>query len=223
MAPVSSALKLLSLSTLSMRSRRSAQGLLFTIIVPHRSFSVRHRRPRKIAVKKGKNARAQGTSSASPWHQRRALTLCGTGESHTTIDILSDDVLLGIFDFCRKNHDYTRHEVWKWHLLVYVCQRWRQVIFASPHRLNLQLSAHSGLLSGRNWVSGHPSYRRGLLSYLERGLTHNDEDNIIAALEHPNRVCYVNLRTTSLQLGKVATAMQAPSPVLKFLPIYLAF
>ena len=42
-------------------------------------------------------------------------------------------------------------------------------------------------------------------SYPERDLTHNDEDNIIAALEHPNRVCYVNLRITSLQLGKVAT------------------
>ena len=160
MAPVSSALKLLSLSTLSMGSRRSVRRLLFTIILPNRSFSVCRRRPRKIAVKKGKNA---GTSSASPWHQRRALTLCGTGESHTTIDTLLDDVSLGIFDLCRKNHDYTRHEVWKWHLLVHVCQNGDKSCSHHHTVPTSNFSVHSELLSGRVWYLATPSYRCGLL------------------------------------------------------------
>ena len=162
-------MKLLSSSTSSMGSRRSVRGLLFTIILPHRSFNVRRRRTRKIAVKKGKKARAQGTSSASPWHQRRALTPCDTGESHTTRDTLLDDVSLGIFDLCRKNHDYTPHEVWKWHLLVHVCQNGDKS-YSHHHTVSTSnFSVHSELLSGRVWYLATPSYRRGLLFISREG------------------------------------------------------
>ena len=61
--------------------------------------------------------------------------------------MLSDNVLLEIFDFCQKNHQSGRgfeafpvpEAVWDWHILVHVCPRWRQVVFASPLRLNLQI------------------------------------------------------------------------------------
>ena len=43
----------------------------------------------------------------------------------------------------------------------------------------------------------------------------SDEDNVIAALEHPDRVRGVCLDVMSSQLGKVAMAMQDPFPVLK--------
>ena len=176
---------------------------------------------RKISLKKGKNVPAQGASSASPWHLQRALTLCGTGESYrraTTIHILSDDVLLGIFDSYRKvwNCDIT----WPWHLLLHVCRRWRQVIFTSPHHLKLQLLCTIGTPVRKNlgiWppFPVHVDY----YPYYGSHLSPHDEDNAIAALVHHNRVCHVELKLTSPQLGRMVTAMQEPYPVLRYLSI----
>ena len=59
-----------------------------------------------------------------------------------TIDIFSDDILLYIFNLYRqesKNVD----DMWPWHALVHVCQRWRHIIFAWPHHLDLQLDCGS--------------------------------------------------------------------------------
>jgi hypothetical protein len=57
------------------------------------------------------------------------------------IDVLSDDVLLGILNFYMKKRSYydTKTEVEIWHSLVHVCRRWRSLVFGPPHRLNLQL------------------------------------------------------------------------------------
>src|ERR1700733_11359429 len=65
------------------------------------------------------------------------------------LDKLSDAILLEIFAsyvdqsqlpngrqsgicFCFLHHQ-------NWQTLAHVCQRWRSIVFASPHRLNLQL------------------------------------------------------------------------------------
>jgi hypothetical protein len=50
-------------------------------------------------------------------------------------------------------------------------------------------------------------------------LAPNDEDNVIAALEHPDRVRAVQLKVTGSQLQKIATAMQELFPRLKYLTI----
>jgi hypothetical protein len=55
-------------------------------------------------------------------------------EGRVIIDILPDDVLLEIFEIDTVNEDIHR-----WHTLVHVCRRWRTVVFASTHHLNLQL------------------------------------------------------------------------------------
>ncbi|KAI9453650.1 hypothetical protein BJY52DRAFT_1214031, partial [Lactarius psammicola] len=57
----------------------------------------------------------------------------------TTIDMLPDNVLLEIFDLCRRALRYNILPAWRWHLLVHVCQRWRQIVFESPRRLKLQI------------------------------------------------------------------------------------
>ncbi|KAH8980986.1 hypothetical protein EDB86DRAFT_2977911 [Lactarius hatsudake] len=60
----------------------------------------------------------------------------------TTIDTLTDNVLLAIFDLIRisrTSFELHCYPVWNWHTLVHVCHRWRQIIFASPLRLDLQL------------------------------------------------------------------------------------
>jgi len=95
--------------------------------LPHDPSSVATSHVRKIAQvrrKKGNNVHGQESS------YRQA----------TTISMLPDNVLLGIFDFYRNHHDYTRRAVC---LLVHVCRRWRQIVFASPHRLDLRIVCKS--------------------------------------------------------------------------------
>ena len=45
----------------------------------------------------------------------------------------------------------------------------------------------------------------------------NDEDNVIAVLEHPDRISRIKLIIHELQLGKIATLTQKPFPVLTHL------
>ena len=149
-----------------------------------------------------------------PW---RVLTLCDIDKSTrhaTTIDMLTDNVLLEVFDLFRNNHDYASRTVWRWHLLVHVCQRWRQIVFASPHRLNLQILCTHRTPVRKNlciWpvlpivIDYHYSGSR---------ISPIDEDNVISALEHPDHVCYVRLDITGSQLRKIASGMQKPFPVL---------
>ncbi|KAI0293313.1 hypothetical protein B0F90DRAFT_1404455 [Multifurca ochricompacta] len=135
-----------------------------------------------------------------------------------TIDTLPDDVLLEIFVFYRLDlTTVTTHWDlhWKWHRLAHVCHKWRQLIFASPRRLNLQLICKPGTPVRRNldcWPAlpvvidfrGSPS--SGFL-YKVLG---SDEDNIVAALEHPGRVCGIYLDVTSSLLRKMDAVMQGP-------------
>ena len=143
--------------------------------------------------------------------------MCDVDESFShakTIGILPDNALLEIFDFYRNSHDDATRTVWKWHLLVHVCQRWRQIVFASPHRLNLQI-----LCTQRTPVRKNLGIWPVLpividYHYSGGGITPDDEDNVITALEHPDQVCYVRLDITGSQLGKMAAVMQEPFPVL---------
>ncbi|KAH9012100.1 hypothetical protein EDB85DRAFT_1038061 [Lactarius pseudohatsudake] len=72
------------------------------------------------------------------------------GESHihaTTINSFPDNVLLEIFDSYRRDHNLCGshfYSIWDWHRLVHVCPRWREIIFSSPRRLNLQLLCTHG-------------------------------------------------------------------------------
>jgi hypothetical protein len=59
---------------------------------------------------------------------------CDVGQ--VTIDTLSDDALLYVFDF----YVAQAPEVETWHLTVHVCRRWRTLVFASPRRLNLRIA-----------------------------------------------------------------------------------
>ncbi|KAH9172872.1 hypothetical protein EDB89DRAFT_841574 [Lactarius sanguifluus] len=135
--------------------------------------------------------------------------------------MLPDNVLLEIFDYYRK--EFYPHrlpwEVWDWHFLVHVCQRWRQVVFASPHRLNLRLLCTYGTPVSKNldiWptIPIVIQYR-----YSGSGVTPDDEDNIIAALKHNSRVYYLGLDVKGSQWEKMATVMQESYPELTRLTI----
>ena len=73
------------------------------------------------------------------------LTRCDVGQV-TQIDLLLDDVLLDIFDFCVDQDGFRRFiytqikgQIEAWQSLVHVCRRWRNIVFGSPLRLNLAL------------------------------------------------------------------------------------
>jgi hypothetical protein len=135
--------------------------------------------------------------------------------------MLPDDVLLDIFDFCKKNRDILRSG-WKWHLLVHVCPRWRQIVFASRHRLNLQILCTSGTPAVRANLRIWPPFPIIIdYRYSWSLIMPNDEDNVIAALdrEHLDRICSIRLYVTHLQLGKLNMVMKEPFPALECLEI----
>jgi hypothetical protein len=125
--------------------------------------------------------------------------------------MLPDIALLEIFDFYM-------YGAWTeaWQMLVHVCRKWRDVVFGSPRRLNLLLSCTArkpvkamldvwSLFPIVVWDTGHRMC---------------SVDNIIAALEHNNRVCRIELlRVSSWQLEKVVAAMREPFPVLSRLQL----
>ena len=112
------------------------------------------------------------------------------------IETLSDDVLLEIFDlYLDKDEDIDpwydsgseedkRDSYDAWYVLAHVCQRWRYVVFASPRRLNLRL--HCSGRRVREMLGVWPAFPIVIWDIA-------DEDNIIAALEHRDRVCEIKL------------------------------
>jgi hypothetical protein len=66
------------------------------------------------------------------------------------------------------------------------------------------------------YLASH-SYRYAIR--VRHAIRPSDEDNVIAALEHPDRVCRFNLSVTGSELGKISTVMQEPFPVLTHLSI----
>ena len=149
--------------------------------------------------------------------RRKILSSTVSAACATTIDILPDYALLQIFHFCRVDHDpYKRpfHPHWQWKRLIHVSRRWRQIIFSSPRRLDLYLICKPGTPVRKN-LDIWPAFPI-TIDYFNYPppISPDDDDNIIAALEHPDRVRCLNLPVTSSLLGKVATVAQESFPTL---------
>ena len=127
--------------------------------------------------------------------------------------MLSDDALLAIFDFCANDEEQgldTLPPKLVWHTLVHVCRRWRSLVFGSPRGLNLQLICTSRT-PARNMLDIWPPLPL-VIQCLDR--TQN-VDNIVAILEHRDRVCHIHIADIlSLHLETVFVAMQEPFPEL---------
>ena len=152
--------------------------------------------------------------------------MCGTGESYrrtTTIDILSDDVLLEIFDSYRKIPVHVfifLQVVWSWRSLAHVCRRWRQIILESPHRLNLQIlcTEKSPVKKDLRIWPILPLVIK--YNYTGRNLRPAGIGNILAALRQPNRVRHVQLNVASSMLEKMAPLLQESFPELTYIDIF---
>ena len=143
------------------------------------------------------------------------------------IETLSDDVLLEIFDLYQAEDEDTNpwHDPgseWRgrrsydaWYTLAHVCQRWRYVVFESPRRLNLRL--HCTRRRVREMVGVWPALP---IVIWDTENFRSDDDNIIAALHHRDRVCEIKLGyLTRFKSKKLVPLMQESFPALTKLQI----
>jgi len=155
----------------------------------------------------------------TPFLQSFTITADQPSVIQMTVDLLPDDALLVIFDFFLDVPP--PDDVDGWHILVHVCQRWRNVVLSSPRRLNLRL-----LCTDRRPVKemldiwpAFPIIIRG------RGypvLLDDEADNIIAALEHPGRVREIRLVEVPGSLLEILAATTEVSfPALETLELRL--
>jgi hypothetical protein len=138
--------------------------------------------------------------------QCHAPTVDRCDVARVTIDMLPDVALLEIFDFYV---DVAWIEAW--YTLVHVCRKWRDVVFGSPRRLDLRLHCNAKT-PVRATLDVWP-----LLPIViwGNGKEMGDVDNIIAALEHKDRICRIDLfYIPSSQFENVLATMQQQFPAL---------
>ena len=100
-----------------------------------------------------------------------------------------------------------------WQSLAHVCRQWRNVVFGSPHRLNLRLYC-----TNTTPVKDRLDVWPALPLIIEVCWAFSSgTDNVIAALEQSNRVCRVTLYLEDWQLEKVLPPMQVSFPELTLL------
>ena len=137
---------------------------------------------------------------------RRPTKLCIVVKA-TTINVLPDEALLEIFDFVLYENERTEG----WHSLVHVCRKWRDIIFGSPRRLNLRLYCTTWT-PVKEMLDIWPP-----LPIIINGscFSSSSVDNIVAALEHNDRICEVKFGLGSNSLCEnVLAQMQVPFPEL---------
>ena len=122
------------------------------------------------------------------------------------MDVLPDEVLLEIFDFHLKRTE----DMDAWHTLIHVCRRWRHLVLSSSRRLDLRIFC-TDKRPVRTMLDIWPAFP--LVVWNSLGILVH-EDNIIAALEHPDRVCEIGFGISSEMLEILSVAMEVPFPVL---------
>src|SRR6266478_4013772 len=133
--------------------------------------------------------------------------------------MLPGEILLGIFDWNLMVPDDYFHKinVVAWQKLVHVCQKWRNVVFGSPQRLNLRLLC-TGDKPVRKMLDIWPPLPIVIWGRFEH--TKMGEDNIVTALTHNVRICQITLNPVPSSLWeKALAAMQEPFPALTHLEL----
>ena len=200
----------------SRRRSRKHIGPKVTDQVSHshaQKFACRHPDPTDINIP----SNDQGYSGEYRGRVRcllRPLTVVLLGR--LTIDKLSNDVLLGIFDSYRREYEGVDSTRW-WHVLVHICERWRHIIFAFPGHLNLQLVCKSKTdmkTSLDIWPALPISIQAVYPNYA-------DEDDIIGTLGNRDRIAGIDfVGLTCSQFEKCVALMQQSFPVLSSLHLF---
>ena len=140
--------------------------------------------------------------------------------------MLPDHSLLEIFDFYRMIR-IDRSRIQWWSLLVHICRRWREIIFGSPLRLNLQIFC-THLTPVKKYLGIWPAFPIVIdypprLPFTTRA-NNVEKNNIITALKHPTRISVIRLHVFGMygmQATNILKTMKVPFPVLTHLEIDL--
>jgi hypothetical protein len=135
------------------------------------------------------------------------------------INMLFDEVLLQIFAFYVEECYVEEYPVsaGAWHNLACVCRRWRSIALGSPRRLNLRIIC-SERIPVRENLEFWPPFP--IVLTVDHYLNSFVGDNILATLEHHDRVCQIAIWiVSSSQWEKVLFLMQKPFPILTDLTI----
>ena len=97
----------------------------------------------------------------------------------------------------------------EWQILVHVCQRWRRIVFSSPRGLGLIILCTYGTPVKKNLGCWPPfPIIVDYFTWSGMGSPPNHEDDVTAALEHPDRVRIIKLAVTSSILGIVVSVQE---------------
>jgi hypothetical protein len=102
----------------------------------------------------------------------------------------------------------------EWQRLVHVCPRWRQIIYGSPSCFDLHLYC-----SDQTPFWGNLSHWAEFPLTVHYAIPHDQDDDLIAALEQVDRVHRIELIITNSEVQDVFAAMQNPFPALTHLDI----
>ncbi|KAI0245833.1 hypothetical protein BJV78DRAFT_233416 [Lactifluus subvellereus] len=103
--------------------------------------------------------------------------------------------------------------------MVQVCQRWRYLILASPLRLDLHLLCTKGVPIANMLAHSPPLPLTIYFHDNDRETSAEDEEGILLALRHSDRVHHIGLYLPSPRLRKITTTMEGSFPILERLYI----
>ena len=138
-----------------------------------------------------------------------------------SIDTLPDDVLLEVFDHYRKLTADHWARLQGWYKLAHSCRRWRQLVFASSLRLNLQLRCTFGT-PVTDMINHSPPFPL-ILDYgphLLKKWTPADEEGVLFALQHLSRTHEIMLSAPHSTLVEIINALLDTAPVLRRLILH---
>ena len=126
--------------------------------------------------------------------------------------MLTDIALLEIFDFF-----YADAWIEAWYTLVHVCRKWRNIVFWSPRRLNLRLYC-TDRTPVRETIDAWPPLPIHVKCF---GHDTRGKDNILAALEHSDRIRKLDLSNfPSSHMDQFLEAMHRPFSALAHLAFH---
>ena len=157
----------------------------------------------------------------------------GNRSSRTPIDLLDDDSLLIILSFCRPvildDNEVYFHQIldggeWNrerwWYGLIQVCRRWRYLVLDSAFHLQVSLVCARGTPVAEMLAHSPPVPL--IIDHIDdeyRALTSEDEEGIILALQHRDRVRRIRIRKSLSILQKLVIALDGEFPILEYLTI----
>lgn len=144
----------------------------------------------------------------------------GSTDSHYRT--LPDEVLLEMIDFYLDDFEIEAREdeeIDAWFTLVHVCRQWRYVVIASPRRLNLRLLC-TRYRPVREMLGVWLVLPLAVWESFPETSQEDGVENILAALEHSDRIHEINFqRIPSSLLERYIAMMQVQFPVLTSLEL----